>query len=236
MTNKPQLFLLHFAGGNCYSFKFLKQYLEHTFEFIPLELPGRGRRIGEEMIKEIDLAVNDYLNQIRQKRNRQPFIIYGHSMGAMLGLKVAAKLEKLGDIPLSLIVSGNAGPGTGERKDRHQLPEPDFKAELHKLGGIAPEILNDTELFNFFSPVLRADFEVIEKGRGEFSLDLVLNIPIVALMGDEESTAKDIDNWKRFSTKKVITSILPGNHFFIHTQVQKISNVITGCYNPSLVC
>ncbi|HAP63992.1 MAG TPA: thioesterase, partial [Cytophagales bacterium] len=38
-TEQPQLFLLHFAGGNCYSFQFLKNIVPQQISFLPLELP-----------------------------------------------------------------------------------------------------------------------------------------------------------------------------------------------------
>ena len=76
-----QLFLLHFAGGSCYSFDFLKQHLDSRFEFIPLELPGRGRRTNENLLNNKEKAINDYLAQIKLIRNGEPYVIYGHSMG-----------------------------------------------------------------------------------------------------------------------------------------------------------
>jgi external thioesterase TEII len=48
MMEKPQLFLLHFAGGSCYSFQFMLPYLK-DFNVLPIELPGRGRRIKESL-------------------------------------------------------------------------------------------------------------------------------------------------------------------------------------------
>ena len=59
---KPQLFLLHFAGGNKYSFNFLKKYLESAFELVSIELPGRGDRMSEKLItdkKNLTLIIKD---------------------------------------------------------------------------------------------------------------------------------------------------------------------------------
>src|SRR5262249_8544650 len=107
---RPQLFLLHFAGGNCYSFQFIMPLLQR-FEIIPLELPGRGRRMKESLLKDFDLAAQDIYHQLTGKLTSASFIIYGHSMGAYLALRVANMLEKAGKFPAFVIVSGNAGPG-----------------------------------------------------------------------------------------------------------------------------
>lgn len=232
---KVQLFLLHFAGGSRYSFDFLKEYLQYKVELIPLELPGRGRRFGENLIKDKEVAIQDYCQQIKALRSNQPYIIYGHSMGATLGISVANLMQKIGDAPEALIVSGNSGPGTlpidkeGNaipKKTRYLMNTIDFKNELVELGGAPEEVLNNKEIFDFFEPILRADFEVLEKETTYTEEGIVLNVPIYALMGTEEKTSNQITNWQRFTSEKTQYTILPGNHFFIHEHVGKLSKII----------
>jgi external thioesterase TEII len=232
---KVQLFLLHFAGGSRYSFDFLKEYLQHEVEFIPLELPGRGKRFGETLLKDKKKAIHDYCKQIQTLRNSQPYLIYGHSMGATLGISVAYEMQQKNDAPEALIVSGNSGPGTlpvdneGNEiliKNRYLMSTPDFKNELIELGGAPEEVLNNKEIFDFFEPVLRADFEVLEKETDFIEKDILINIPIHALMGTEEKTSHQVTNWQRFTTEKLQYAIEKGNHFFIHEHVQKLSDII----------
>lgn len=232
---KVQLFMLHFAGGSRYSFDFLKEYLQNEVEFIPLELPGRGKRFGETLIKDKEVAIHDYFKQIKMLRNSQPYIIYGHSMGATLGVSVANLMQKGQDAPEALIVSGNSGPGTlpidneGNtipKKTRYLMNAIDFKNELIELGGAPEEVLNNEEIYDFFDPILRADFEVLEKETAYNEKGITLNVPIYALMGTEEKTSNQIINWQRFTTEKVQCSILKGNHFFIHEHVGKLSEII----------
>jgi surfactin synthase thioesterase subunit len=61
MKRKAQLFLLHFAGGNIYSFNTITPGLKNL-EVIPLELPGRGRRMQKGLLKDFDLAANDFFH------------------------------------------------------------------------------------------------------------------------------------------------------------------------------
>ncbi|MGH1386769.1 thioesterase II family protein [Kordia sp.] len=235
--SKVQLFLLHFAGGSRYSFDFLKEYLLYEVEFIPLELPGRGKRFGETLIRDKEIAIRDYCKQIKSLRNSsKPYIIYGHSMGATLGISVASFMQKIGDEPEALILSGNSGPGTlpidndGNnipKKMRYLMNAIDFKNELIELGGAPEEVLNNKEIYEFFDPILRADFEVLEKETTYTEEDIRINVPIHALMGTEEKTSNQITNWQRFTTEKIQYSILEGNHFFIHNHVEKLSEVIT---------
>ncbi len=231
---KYQLFLLHFAGGNQFSFEFLKKEMTNV-NFIPLELPGRGKRHREELIKNKNQAIEDYYNQIRSLRNGEPYMIYGHSMGATLGLSVAAKLEAVEDSPELLVVSGNAGPGVKRIKDflYYQLDESRFKEELIDLGGIPTEVTENDELFNYFLPIIKADFECIEKD--SFSeKDLKLKTPIHALMGSDEDNSNLIENWKNFTINKFTHEILNGNHFFIHNHADKLASIFTNKFYKQL--
>lgn len=240
INKKPQLFLLHFAGGNRYSFDFLKSYIGNHFDFHSLELPGRGRRFDEDLVKSKDLAIQDYVNQIRNKRNKQPYIIYGHSMGATLGLSVTKQLESSLDAPLQLIVSGNSGPGADgvidekEKKIRYLMNDKELKQELRILGGVPEEVLQNDELFDFFSPIIRADFEVLEKNYF-LEENLKIDIPIFAMMGTREEKHDKIENWKTFTSSGLGYKILEGGHFFIHDHCKEIAEIINSCCEKEIL-
>ena len=235
-TIKPQLFLLHFGGGNCYSYQFMRLELEKYFQFIPLELPGRGKRFGEELLFSNKQAVIDYLKQIRSMRNRAPYMIYGHSMGATLGLEVVYELEQLGDSPRGLVVTGNAGPNVKSktRKTLYLLNDFELKEELRAMGGVPEEVLENEELFNFFSPILRADFEVLEKVDNN-PIGRIINTPIVAAMGDLEETSVNIENWKNYTRGEFKFKVFKGNHFFIHDNSVELTKLIAQGYDRSLL-
>jgi surfactin synthase thioesterase subunit len=222
-----QVFLLHFAGGNSYSFNFLKPFLPKDFDFHLLELPGRGRRIKEGLLSKEAEAIDDLLKQINLLRNDKPYIIFGHSMGALLALQITKKLEEKGDFPKQLIVAGNAGPGTGDTdKCRSTMNDDELKEELLSLGGVSNEILENEDLFSFFSPIMRSDFKILEDSE-PLGADFKVSTPIVALMGDKEETAENIENWKNFTSGAFRSYLLPGNHFFIHDHPVELVRFIT---------
>ena len=228
---KPQLFLLHFAGGSMFSFDFIKMHLDLDVEFIPLELPGRGNRYSENLLKNLDEAIEDYFNQIRKLRNGSPFIIYGHSMGASLGLFLTLKFEAINDFPIHLIVSGNAGPGAKKEEIicYHKLDDIQFKDKLKELGGMPEEVFDNDDLYNHFAPILRSDFECLD------NLDHIetiqINTEIYAIMGDDEKTSSEIDNWKKFTKGNFQNKIVSGNHFFIYDHPKEIANIVIDSIN-----
>ncbi|RSC93309.1 thioesterase II family protein [Tenacibaculum singaporense] len=243
MENKiVKVFLLHFAGGSSYSFDFLRPFLPNCFEFIPLELPGRGKRIGEELIKNKEVAIEDYVKQIKLLHEGVPFIIFGHSMGADLGFYVTKELEKSFLFPEYLFVSGNPGPqkeahdlkNQKSKKTRYKLSDDDLKEELRKIGGMPEEVLQDDDIFDFFKPIIRTDFQVLED-ENTLSKDIVIKSPIHALMGDEEEHASRIDNWKNHTLSSFNSSLFKGNHFFIYDYPENISAIIKKALSNVLI-
>lgn len=230
MHKKKQIFLLHFAGGNAYSYQFMRKYLEEKFEFIPLELSGRGRRMSDELFSSRKEAVIDYFHQIRERRNSAQYVIYGHSMGASLSVEVSALLSQVNDAPQRLFVTGNAGPRVPRKEKRYLLPKEAFIDKLQELGGIPEEVLNNRELLDFFLPVIRADFEIIEADE-PLGNSIKIGIPIVAMMGNLEKDSTKIEKWKDVSSKEVITEIFPGNHFFIHKCAESVARTICKEYD-----
>ncbi|TGD57487.1 thioesterase II family protein [Flavobacterium humi] len=226
-----QLFVLHFAGGSTYSFDFLKKHLKTDIEFLPLELPGRGKRSTEKLIKAKQEAIEDYLGQILKLRDGSPFIVYGHSMGATLGLSVVSGLEKRGHFPEQLIVSGNSGPGSKKEREivRYLLNDTEFKEELRYLGGVPEEVLTDEELFDYFAPIIRADFECLEKDTA-LEKGILITTPIYAIMGTEEETCSEIENWDRFTTSRLKHKILEGNHFFLYNHAEEIAKIVRSSF------
>lgn len=220
---KPQLFLLHFAGGNIYSFRQLSPFLD-GFEVIPIELPGRGKRTNEGLLYDHAAAVADLYEQIKARRNDQcRFLIFGHSLGAYLALPLAHMLEEQSDPPAAIFVSGHTGPGSDNDEDWHTLSDLDFIDRLIALEGMPPEVFTDSELMDYYLPILKADFQISEKSPDK---NYVIHIPIYAMMGDQEEDVSCIQNWKKFTTASFQFRVFEGGHFFIHEHPQKIAETI----------
>lgn len=229
---KPQLFLLHFAGGNSYSYQFMISHLQ-KFEVISLELPGRGRRIKEDLIKNFDDAASDFFDQIKSKLTSLDFIIYGHSMGASVSLRLCNMLREINRRPVCIIVSGNPGPGIKENKRRYQMQRANFIEELVKLGGVPKEVIADKDLFDFFEPILRADFEIAEENNLE--QEQPVNVPVLAVMGRMEEHVEHIENWKKYAQTHFNFTVLEGDHFFIHKNASKMASLISDFYDQAVL-
>lgn len=220
---KKQIFLLHFAGGNCFSYKFLTENLATSYEINALELPGRGKRLHQSLLGTKKEAVNDYLQQIENRLNGRPFLVYGHSMGASLGLRVVKRLEEKALKPEILVVSGNSGPGLKEEKYRYLMEKEAFIVELKEMGGMPEHFFEHDDLVDFCIPIIKSDFKICEE---KTPLPAKIDTPIFALMGHLEESVDRINNWKNFTNAGFQSKILKGNHFFIYEHKELIRNLM----------
>ncbi|WP_025742491.1 thioesterase II family protein [Aquimarina pacifica] len=209
-----------FAGGNENSFNFLKKDLNKKgIKLEVIEYPGRGFRLEEKLLDSVDEIVKDVFDQIKDKLHQDEYIIYGHSMGALIGYLVCRKIEELKlPQPSKLIVSGREAPGVINEEKRCLLPSELFWEKISELGGFPDEILKEKGLRDFFEPILRADFRAIEYYQHIHAN--VLHIPIDVLYGNKEILHKsDIIEWGTITNKVVKITKLEGDHFFIYDHV-----------------
>lgn len=224
---KKRLFMLPFVGGNRYSYQLMMPYLK-DFEVRPLELPGRGKRIKEPLLGSFFDAMGDFYRQISSEIEPDQDVIYGHSLGAILGYWITYRLEKAKKSPARLIVSGVPEPHV-RRSDvfqsAHELSEKDFIQRLLNIGGIPEGFIENEELFRYNEPILRADFKVLDSLVNHDMKDKIKS-PLIAVMGTEEPAASHIGNWKNYTEGKLEYYHLEGNHFFINHHPKTMADLI----------
>jgi len=213
---KIKVYCFPFAGGSKYSYNSFTKFLPPYLDLVTLEFPGRGQRIGESLRTTMGELVNDAFDQIIKCDLTLPYVIYGHSMGTVVGYLVTKKIiENNLSAPLALFVTGAAAPSARINEPlRYCMPKDEFIANLKKLGGSPEEILNDPEIMDFYEPILRADFQAIEQY--QYSETQPFNIPIYVLTGkDEEVTFDQASTWKQETASDFDFIQFPGKHFFI---------------------
>lgn len=215
-----KIIIFPFAGGSEYSFNYLNKIDSKDISFETVIYSGRGSKIGEPLRYNIHEIVEDVYNHLLPIINSQKYIIYGHSMGALVGFLFCKKCLNHGmNLPEMLIVSGCKAPSRINKKKISNLESSLFWGEVKKYGGIPDGVLNDEEIKDFFESILKADFNCIEEY--EYSENNKLNIPINVFYGsDEDIIQEEVEEWQKETTNNVNITKLKGNHFFIfdHTE------------------
>jgi len=224
MTN---VFCIPFSGGSKYSFNSFMNAAPEQIKVTGIELPGRGSRVDEKLITDIHQLTDDVFSQIKQDLDK-PYLLYGHSMGARVAYLLTVKILKENlNPPLHLFVSGAPGPSKEKSQTiYHDLPRAEFIEALKDLGGSRPEFLEDEELFNFFEPIIRADFKVVDTYA--YSKKNPFDIPITVMIGKDEAVSyKAAKDWQLETTAVIDIHEFVGNHFFIFNHVDTILDLMS---------
>ncbi|MBC7953240.1 MAG: thioesterase [Rhodospirillaceae bacterium] len=209
--------MLPFAGdsGNGYGALLPLRGHPDRARFQQICLPGHGERMAEPLLTDLDALAADAFRQIAPKM-RNCDVLYGHSMGALLALAVVRRARALlFPLPRAIVVSGMRGPSRFVARARAKLSREGLREELRRLGGSPGEILDNDEMFDFFEPLIRADFSAVENYR--YGAEPPLPVPITVIVGDEdEVTADEADAWQRETAHPLTLTSMPGGHFFIY--------------------
>lgn len=206
-----------FAGGGGAAFRTWPTALPDSIELLAVELPGRETRFKEKPFQRLAPLVTALTDAVAPQL-QAPFAIYGHSLGALLGLSFARELRRraLGG-PVHLFVSGRRAPQLPEPALSYHLPEPQFLARLRRLGGIPEAVLQEPELMAIFLPILRADFAVSEAEMAPAGEPLACPITALGGLTDEKATIDELDAWRAQTSAAFDRETFPGGHFFIQS-------------------
>jgi external thioesterase TEII len=208
-----KVILLPFAGANKQSYtKFFQA--ENT---VTLEYPGRGSRMNEPLLSNINNLVDDVFLQLKKEiMSGEDYILYGHSLGGLVGYLLCKRIEKLGfKKPHRFVVTGRMAPTCPVPKILSNLLDDEFWEEIWQLGGTPAEMKENPELLELFAPILKADIKCVEDYK--YIKGEKLTIPIYVLFGSTESILlKDVEGWKDETEGKVCIKELVGDHFFIY--------------------
>ena len=226
---KLRLFCFSYAGGGASVFRLWHGALSPDVEVCAVQLPGREHRFSEPPITRTSELIPALGEAIAPLLDR-PFVLFGHSLGALNAFCLARWLRKRSDkgqVPRRLVVSARAAPHLPLlRPPVHALPEARFIEELRYYDATPAAVLADAELRALFLPVLRADFALFESYTHE--AEPPLDCPIVALAGRADHTVSEerIAAWHEHTTGPFTLHRIPGGHFFLNTSQAELLRVL----------
>lgn len=150
------------AGGNPRSFLGWQSDLAGVAEIAGLCPPGRGNRYREPALTDVAELADAVAHEISATADR-PFVLFGHSFGAVLAFEVARRIGHLPDFR-HLVASGCSAPSllpTRRVVEAARLEGREFTEAVGFFGGLPPEVMADESLQELLLPNLRADFRMV---------------------------------------------------------------------------
>jgi len=108
----------------------------------------------------------------------------------------------------------------------HQLPDAEFITELRRLSGTPELVLQDRDLLDLFLPLLRADLAVYETYLYTAAAPLDCPITVFGGLQDRCVAPEALEAWRDQTSSTFTSRMLPGNHFFIHSDRQPLLQAI----------
>ena len=220
-----RLVCLPHAGGSAAYFLPVAAALSPGADVVAIQYPGRQDRRAERPIDDMAVLA-DRIHAILRRQPEMPLVLFGHSMGAVIGFEVTRRLEADGHGPMRLIVSGRRGPATYRNETVHLRDDDGIIAEVRKMSGTASSVLGDDEIMRAALPALRADYKATETYT--CPPEVTVNCPITALTGDNDpkTNLDEAKAWATHTTGAFDLHVYAGGHFFLTDHAGEILKLI----------
>jgi medium-chain acyl-[acyl-carrier-protein] hydrolase len=222
-----RLFCLPGAGGSAATFHGWSARLPPEIEVIGVQLPGRGHLVAASPYRAMQPLVRDLADAMAELVDK-PFVLFGHSMGALVGFELARRLRRdYGVSPVALLAAACPAPQLPRRqRPLHALPSIQLWAEIRRFGGTPQAVLESEELMTMVEPALRADLAICETYR--YTDDRPLDCPLIAIGGssDDDVSDAELEAWRAQTTSSFRVEMLRGGHFFSGGELSRLLDLI----------
>jgi medium-chain acyl-[acyl-carrier-protein] hydrolase len=215
-----RLICLPYAGSGAAIYRPWLASLPPEIELSMIQLPGRETRLREPPLTRIEPLIEMLAPAIESQLDR-PYVLFGHSMGALIAFELARALRRRGaQAPCALMISGRRAPQLPDpNTPLHELPEAAFiAAMIQRYNSIPKVLLDDLELLRVFLPTLRADLALVETYT--YIPETPLDCPIVAFGGrsDPQASAVELEAWQAQTSQPLTVQQFPGGHFYLQEE------------------
>jgi surfactin synthase thioesterase subunit len=211
-----RVFCFPHGGAGPSAFRAWPSLVAPEVELVPVQLPGRERRLHEPSVRSITELRDRLAGPVAEYAGDVPYALLGHSMGALIAYELAHELRAAMNPPLVLAVSGAAAAHLPRRvPDVHHLPDHELRRQLVDLNGISAPVLANEDLLDLLLPVFRADFAACETYVHACRPPLDLRLLAFGGTGDPLVTPPEVERWAELNVNSTDVRILDGDHFFL---------------------
>jgi surfactin synthase thioesterase subunit len=187
--------------------------------------PGREHRSDEAPVTDLLRYVEGLADAVRQEAGT-PWVLFGHSFGAVVGYELARRLTESGHPPAHLVVSARGFPSDLPADDpMHVLADRELVALMRsEYGGFPAEVDEYPELLDAVLGSLRHDLAMLETFQPRFHPLLPTPVSVFWSPEDLSSTPEEIFAWRQVARGPVSFEAFPGGHFYLF---QRGSDVVS---------
>ncbi|PKM08452.1 MAG: thioesterase [Gammaproteobacteria bacterium HGW-Gammaproteobacteria-4] len=217
---RVRLICVPFAGAGAVAFRPWAKLLPAHVEAFAVQLPGREDAIAQVPLTDWHTMRAELIDAV-STLPPLPTAIFGHSLGAVIGLELARWLQRAAPgYLLHLFVSGRPWPGreTSPTSGGAEQSDTELMRSLDERYGSLATSLSHPEIRAVAMQALRADLQLLDSYR--YIPMAPLGCPLTAFSGslDPTTTLDDMNAWRAESTGPFQLLEMQGDHFFIESQ------------------
>jgi len=245
---KARLFCFPYAGGGVVSFRAWPQLLDESVEIVAVEPPGRGTRINEPPIDNMDSFVECMLPELLEWLDR-PSAFFGHCLGGLTMFAALCALPNGGaEFIKHVFACGVRPPHLLKRRGEFE-DNLVYDMMLHKEFDIrvppyaqadeifvdivrhfdtpaADKMLGISKLRKLLLPTIRAEFGMAYN----YNYQPVqrFSFPISSFVGDVDPWVSEEDSaaWREHTCGRFTNHVRKGSHFLMEEDREYILQII----------
>lgn len=214
-TARVRLFLLHHAGGTAATYATWPALFPADVAVQAVRFPGRFDRPDERPFTRIGDLVDALRDALLSELDERPYAVFGHSMGALVGYRLAVEMAGAGDPgPVLLGVSGFGRGFHDAVLPPESAGHDEFFDAVAALGGLPDGTLAQPELAGMLEPSLRADFAVCSSYADDGAR---VDCPVVGYAGTDDPLLEPggMGKWRARTDDFLGAMRFPGDHFYL---------------------
>ena len=175
-------------------------------------------RFSEPLQNDVEPLLN-LLDDALAPICNEPFAVFGHSMGALLGYAwIERRVRHFATMPDVFIPAGRLPPHLRSNKPRvRSMNNVALLERLRELGATPQDILEHPQFVESFLPIVRADLE-INDSYSSVPKPLPCPIHVLGGTGDGEAPVGDLQRWSDLTENGFSQMNFEDGHFFVQSQ------------------
>ncbi|MER7901581.1 alpha/beta fold hydrolase [Streptomyces sp. NPDC096046] len=218
------------AGGAAHLYRHWAAGLPAGTEVVAVELPGHGTRMSERPVTRMAEVV-DGIETALDALHELPLVIFGHSMGAVVGWELARSLRHRRGHPVRGLIAAASPAPTAPPPPRWQAgagtPDEELIALLDQSRSLPAELRSHSEFLRLYLPVLRADLEILARHRARREPPLPCALRVY--LGGDDPLVGEAEAWP-WADEELdgdrLLRVFPGGHFFLHEHPGPVLDVL----------
>lgn len=225
-----QIFLFPYLGGSFTAFYSLAEKLDQLSDYeIWAAVPPGHLGSSRGYPTDIEDLINSYLQDLLEIA-RPPYLFFGHSMGGIIAYFLTREMKERGCeyLPERLILSAAPSPLHMAQISLSTSDDNILLSYLNDIGGLPREFVEDPEMIDYFLPVFRDDYRILE----EAALKPMVTIPIITdfiwCISDKVATSNSLLEWQKYISGDINVHSVPYDygHMFITEHPDTVARII----------